>query len=76
MIDYNDSNAKKIPNQSKEPNSATQTITYECPCGKGRIVYENVRGFDDKYAYFECKVCDKKYTFKYGYGHFWELKEK
>ena len=79
MINYNDSNAIKIKNEDVYPNEAnspTEVTTYKCPCGKGRIVYENVRGFNDRYAYFECKACERKYDFKYGCGHFWELEEK
>ena len=76
MIDYNDSNAEKMPIQPDGEGMATQTVVYACPCGKGRIVYENVRGFDDRCAYFECKVCEKKYRFRYGCGHFWALEEK
>jgi hypothetical protein len=79
MINYNDSNAIKLKSTNAYPNganSATEVSVYKCPCKKGRIVYENVRGFDDRYAYFQCKTCESKYYFKYGCGHFWELEEK
>ena len=79
MINYNDSNAIKVKNEDVYPNGAnspTEVTTYKCPCKKGFIVYENVRGFGDRYAYFKCKACEKKYDFKYGCGHFWELEEK
>ena len=79
MINYNDSNAIKVKESDVYPNGAnspTEVSVYKCPCKKGFIVYENVRGFDDSYAYFKCKDCEKKYDFKYGCGHFWELEEK
>ena len=44
--------------------------------GKGKIVYETVPGFDDSYAFFECKECEKKYNFLYSRGYAWALEEK
>ena len=59
MINYNDSNAIKLKNTNAYPNganSATEVSVYKCPCKKGRIVYENVRGFGDRYATFNAKL--------------------
>ena len=78
-MEYNDETAKKIVKEDRYPdgaNSPTEHIEYECPCGKGRIFYENVRGFHDSCAWIKCKVCEKKYEIKMGCGHFWELEEK
>lgn len=75
----NDSNAKIIVSKQVTGNGSdplTQHVEYVCPCGKGKIIYENVRGFDDRYAWIECDECSKKYDVKYGNGHFWELVEK
>ena len=79
MFEYNDTNAIKIQKEDRYPdgaNSPTEHIEYKCPCGKGKIFYENVRGFHDSYAWMKCKVCEKKYEIKMGCGHFWELEEK
>ena len=42
-------------------NSATIIKTYECLCGKGKIVEENTPGFNDHFVTLECKECLKKY---------------
>lgn len=41
---------------------------YECPCGKGTVVYEkdDIPGFRDKSNYCNCKECNGKYTFSRG----------
>ena len=78
-MDYNDQTAKIILETDLYPdgaNTPTEHIEYKCPCGKGKIIYENVRGFDDSYAFFKCKTCEKKYDFVYGCGYYWELEEK
>lgn len=43
-------------------NSPTVVIKYQCPCGKGQIVDENVVGFNDRVVTLECKNCLKKYN--------------
>lgn len=42
--------------------------TYECPCGKGKVFYENVDiiGHKRKSISCVCKECDEKYTFGRG----------
>ncbi len=75
----NEKTAKLILFEKRYPNGAnspTEHYEYHCPCGKGKIVYENVPGFDDSYAFFECRNCEKKYDFRYGRGYRWELEEK
>ena len=75
----NDTTAKVLLEEDRYPdgaNSPTQHIEYLCPCKKGKIVYENVRGFHDSYAFFECKRCEKKYEIVMGCGYIWELEEK
>ena len=79
MFEYNDETAKKIVKEDCYPNGAnspTKHVEYECPCGKGKIIYEHVIGFCDTYAWFECKACEKKYDIALACGHFWELREK
>ncbi|MBE6629403.1 MAG: hypothetical protein E7624_00955 [Ruminococcaceae bacterium] len=75
----NDTTAKLILFENRYPsgaNSPTAHYEYECPCKKGKIIYEAVLGFDDRYAFFECEKCEKIYDFRYGCGHFWELERK
>ena len=76
MIEYNDKTAKKLPSNSAYPNDLTSHSEYECPCGKGKIIYEHVVGFCDTYAWIECEACKKQYDVKLGCGHFWELVKK
>ena len=57
-------------------NCPTLRYTYACACGKGRVVYCRVPGFNDTWTTLECKVCAKKYEVRTGYGHYWELIEK
>ena len=79
MIIYHSDNAEKIVDDDLYPdgaNSPTRHTAYKCPCGKGKICYERVVGFNDFYAWFECKTCEKKYRIKLACGHFWELEEK
>ena len=42
-------------------NSPTYITTYECLCGKGKIVEDNTVGFNDHFVTFECRNCEKKY---------------
>lgn len=75
----NDSNAKLISKEDIYPvsaNSPTQRCTYECPCGKGKIVSEQVVGFWDYTVRIECDDCKQKYIVVTGCGHFWELRLK
>ena len=75
----NDRTAKVLLKEDRYPNGAnspTHHTEYACPCGKGKVIYENVPGFNDSYAWIECKTCSKKYDIEYGKGHLWELVEK
>lgn len=75
----NDSNAKVLLEKDIYPDGAnhpTTHIEYLCPCKKGKIVYENVRGFNDYFAIIECPKCAKNYDVVYGCGHIWELVKK
>ncbi len=76
---YNDRTAKRLKVEDIYPegaNSLTSHAEYECPCGKGRIVYERVIGFNDYYAIIECKECREKYNIRTACGCLWELEEK
>ena len=75
----NDKTAKLLLEEERyEGNANTPTIhkEYACPCGNGRIIYEEVPGFNDYFARIACPTCATKYTVIYGCGHKWELKEK
>ena len=75
----NDRNAEKICETEIYPDGAnhpTLRTEYKCACGKGKIIFEQVPGFGDFYAYFECPKCEEKYDFRYSCGCIWELKEK
>ena len=39
----------------------TLVTEYKCFCKKGKIIEENVQGFNDHIAYLECEECEKKY---------------
>ncbi len=41
---------------------------YECPCGKGKVVYQkdDIPGFRDKDIDCYCEECNKKYKFGRG----------
>lgn len=78
-MEYNDQTAKKIVSKDlceNGANSPTRHVEYECPCGKGKIIYEHVVGFCDFYAWIECDECEEKFEVALGRGHFWELVEK
>ena len=47
----------------KGANSPTIRNYYKCLCGRGKIVEESVPGFDDSFAYFKCRRCNKKYSY-------------
>ncbi|MBO7196219.1 MAG: TVP38/TMEM64 family protein [Clostridia bacterium] len=77
--EINDETARVIVNKDIYPdgaNSPTIHIEYYCPCGKGKIIYERVVGFDDYYAIIKCKRCSKKYETRTACGHYWELIKK
>lgn len=65
MLDYDyKRKTKKIKTETTYPdgaNAATYITTYECFCGKGKIVEEVTPGFDDSFVTIECKHCLKKY---------------
>ena len=55
---------KKISVEEMYPNNAnspTYVTTYECLCGKGKVVEENTVGFNDHFVTLNCSVCKKKY---------------
>ncbi len=75
----NDSTAKVLLKEDRYPdgaNSPTEHVEYACPCGKGKVIYENVVGFHDSYAWIECEHCSKTYDVKCGNGYLWELVKK
>lgn len=47
----------------------TLVKVYKCFCGKGKIIEEDVRGFNDHYAYLECPECEKKYSSYLDFTH-------
>ena len=57
-------------------NTPTYRTEYLCPCGQGKIVYEKVVGFNDRYVYIECEKCKNEYYVKTGCGNLWELVKK
>lgn len=68
----NDGEAKLI---EKWVDGCTEHMEYECPCGKGRVVEERVRGFGDYWARLKCRDCEKRYEIVTGCGYIWELRE-
>ena len=79
MINFNSDNAKLISSKDVYlggANCPTYHYEYECPCKKGKVIYERVPGFNDDYAQIKCSNCAKKYDIRYGCGHAWELIEK
>ncbi|MBQ8407565.1 MAG: hypothetical protein IJY39_01735 [Clostridia bacterium] len=72
----NDQTADLLLKEERYPNGAnwpTLHFEYACPCGKGRIVYERVPGFNDQWAEIKCESCEKSYKIITGCGHLWEL---
>ena len=57
-------------------NAHMRHLEYECPCGKGKIIYEHVVGFGDFYAWIECKKCNEEYDIFTACGCLWELRKK
>lgn len=75
----NDASAKVIKQYQvceDGANVPTQVTEYVCPCGKGKIVYERVGGFNDSYAYIDCEDCKKLYDVWTGAGNLWQLVKK
>lgn len=74
------SKTKMLKSKGTYPNGANSptTITnYEFFCGKGKIVEENVRGFNYHFAEIRCKVCNKKYLESLDFsGDDWIVYEK
>lgn len=64
---------KQVSGVSRVPTVRTE---YECPCGKGKIISEQVSGFGEYEAYMECEECDKKYYVLTGCGNLWELRKR
>lgn len=56
-------------------NVAEQITEYKCLCGKGKIEYHDVPGFDDKYFDIVCPVCSKKIKYMTWVGYDWEIYE-
>lgn len=46
----------------------TINITYECPCGKGKVYYEkeDTPGFRESSIATDCNECREKYQFSKG----------
>lgn len=46
----------------------TINITYECPCGKGKVYYEkeDTPGFRESSIYTDCIECREKFEFSRG----------
>ena len=75
----NDKTATVILSENKYSDGVsvpTLHIEYICPCKKGKIIYERVKGFNDDYAYIECKECKEKYEIIMGRGYLWQLEKK
>lgn len=54
-------------------------LTFECPCGKGKIVEEHdeIPGFRDSGVWLDCPECRERYTIDTSQGVWnWELVEK
>ena len=57
----------------KGANCPTEHYEYECACGKGKIIEENVPGFDDHYTWIACEECKKNYVLVEGRGSIWDI---
>ena len=69
---------KKLGSKSHLPkgaNVAVQITEYKCLCGKGRIEYHIVPGFDDSYFFIACPTCDKRIKYMTWMGYDWEIYE-
>ena len=61
----------------KGANSPTVITKYKCLCGWGKIIEENVIGFDDHFINIKCRRCLKKYhPFVDILGNEWVVYEK
>ena len=71
----------KIPKKLKEEkiyphgsNTHTYISTYQCFCGCGEIVEEDVRGFNDRFITIKCSKCLEKYhSFVDVVGYEWKI---
>lgn len=45
-------------------------ITYECPCGNGKVYYENddIIGHKHRDITTDCRTCNDKYEFRRGFA--------
>ena len=59
----------------KGANVATRVTAYKCLCGKGRIEYHIVPGFDDDYFVIKCPACSKKIRYMTWSGYDWKIYE-
>lgn len=57
----------------KNGNWPTEHYEFECACGKGKIIEENVPCFNDHYTWIACEECKKKYVLIEGRGSIWEI---
>ena len=58
---------------SKTTDGCTERTEYECPCGKGTIIYEKECGFGDFWAKIDCETCKEEYDVRTACGCLWEL---
>jgi len=65
MISMNDDGSS-----TTHPYGETIKTEYECPCGKGKIIawFENLPGYRDSDAYFDCEECRKVYKVSYNWA--------
>ena len=67
----NDKTAKLLIEEERYDdgaNSPTIHKEYACPCGNGRIIYEEVPGFNDYFARIACPTCAAKASAVMGRG--------
>lgn len=69
---------KYIKRDAPYYHGTTEQQIYECPCGKGTIVYEDddIPGNRDRYTRIECKECAIKYEIKDNLSTHWKIVEK
>ena len=71
---------KMLSRKDKYPKGAnypTVITKYKCFCGRGRIIEEDVRGFNDHFITIKCRRCLKKYqSFIDICGNKWKVYEK
>ena len=64
MEEFDIKKTKMISSKVKYPkgaNSPTIITKYKCLCGWGKIVEEDVRGFNDHFVTIKCFRCRRKY---------------